>query len=627
MVKRMVAPADREPFESATVAATRPAGDYVPIADYAIMGDCRSIALVSKEGSIDWWCLPRFDGDAVFARILDTRLGGYFSIQPDEHFESRQFYLERTNVLITEFTTASGVIRLTDFMPAIPEEEKRRHPLPYREVIRRVECIEGSVAVNVDLRVRPDFGRLTPRVLAEATRCYCIDWGEEALNLVSSATLDVGDGVISGTVKLDAGERLDQALAFSRQAPADLPTLGTLDLIQELTDTYWRDWAARCQYQGPYQEIVQRSALALKLMSYAPSGAIIAASTTSLPEEIGGERNWDYRYCWLRDSAFTIYALLSLGYLEEAHAFAQWMLHATRLTHPELSILYTVFGEYRIPEGELEHLEGYAGSKPVRVGNAADQQFQLDVYGEVLGALSIYRSAGGWFDHEGRALIEGMAKVILDRWNEPDEGIWEVRSGRHHHIHSKVMACVGLERVLHLSEHDDLNVPIDRIREVDKEIRAWIDEHGFDRDRGTYTRVPGDADLDAALLVIPLVRFLPPDDPKLIGTVEAIQAHLADGELVYRYRGEDGLRGGEGAFVICSFWMVEALAYMGRLEEARSNFERLIARANHVGLLAEEIDPQTGQHLGNFPQAFSHIGLINAALTLQQFEESAALPV
>jgi pentatricopeptide repeat protein len=351
------------------------------------------------------------------------------------------------------------------------------------------------------------------------------------------------------------------------------------------------------------------------MLTFAPSGAIVAAATTSLPEVIGGVRNWDYRYCWLRDSAFTIRALLDLGFTREAHAFSHWLLSATRLTHPEVNILYTVYGQSTAKERELGYLEGYLGSRPVRVGNAAIDQFQLDVYGEVIDALTLYHRSGGDFNHDERRLIMGMVNVILKRWKEPDNGIWEVRSGRAQHVHSKIMAFVGLERALELVKNNGLKMDVAKLATARDAIRSWVLTYGFDKRIGSFTRTPN-GDLDAAVLVAPLVSFLDARDPRITGTVDAIQRHLAHNELVYRYLGEDGLPGEEGPFVMCSFWLIEALARIGRVDEAHELFQAMLDRCNDLGLLSEEIDPKDGKLLGNFPQAFSHIGLINAALTL-----------
>ncbi|MDI3340283.1 MAG: glycoside hydrolase family 15 protein [Sphaerobacter sp.] len=594
---------------------------YLAIADYGVIGDGRSVALVSHTGAIDWWCLPRVDGDPVFARLLDDRLGGSFAIQPRGPFRGRQAYLGATNVLVTTFTTAEGEARVMDFMPALTEAQKRRYPVPFRAVVRRVEGVSGRVPMRLLLRPRPEYGAVTPQVRQTRADRYVMAWRHEALHVTASIPLRIDPGTLSADVDLVPGQRVDVVLSYSSEAPAELPTLSSLDLIQRLTLAFWEGWSGQCSYDGPYREAVRRSALALKLLTYAPSGAIIAAPTTSLPEGIGGVRNWDYRYCWLRDAAFTIRALLSLGYGREALAFAEWLLHTTRLTHPELQALYTVYGEAHIPERTLAWLDGYRGSRPVRVGNAAADQFQLDVYGEVLDALRIYQRAGGRFDRDAWRLIAGMADVIDRRWAEPDDGIWEVRSGRAQHIHSKVMSWVGLQAAMEMANRARRPLPVERWGRTAAAIHAWVQRHRYAPHLGAFTRTPGGPDLDAALLVMPLVGFLPARDSRVVSTVATIQRRLARGDLVYRYLGEDGLPGGEGAFVLCSFWLVEALAYVGRLDEAHAHFQRLLTRRNALGLLSEEIDPASGALLGNYPQAFSHIGLINAALTLQEAEQ------
>lgn len=589
------------------------------IADYALIGDARSCALVSAHGSIDWWCLPRFDSDPVFNRLLDARRGGFFSIHPTTPFRTTRRYLPDTNILETTFTTQTGQARLLDFMPALTEPQKRELALPFREVIRRVEVTRGDVVIQVTLAPRPHFGAVTPLLKQPHPDHYAFHWGANVLHLASTHRLTLRGGTLTGSISLKTGDRLDLALSYSDIAPAYLPLLGTLDLLERLTTEFWESWSGICTYRGPYRDAVLRSALVLKLLTYAPSGAIVAAPTTSLPETIGGVRNWDYRYCWLRDAAFTVRALLRLGYRNEAHAFSEWLLHATRLTHPELSILYNVFGETKIPEHRRPDLDGYRGSRPVRIGNAAHKQFQLDIYGEVVGALALYRKSGGEFDRDARNLISGIAHVIMKRWHEPDDGIWEVRSGRAQHVHSKVMAWVGLDLIIELAErYDRIRVSTEHARATADAIKSWVVDVGYDTHLRAFTRTPGSPDLDAALLVIPLVHFLPPDDPRISTTIDAIRRHLAIDDLVYRYRGDDGLPGQEGAFLICSFWLVEALARTGQVDEAHRLFRRLIDRRNDLGLLSEEIDPDTGALLGNFPQGFSHIGLINAALTLEE---------
>jgi len=600
---------------------------YPPIGDYGLIGDGRSVALVSRRGSVDWWCLPRFDSDPVFSRLLDADLGGFFAIEPLEPSQTQRRYRAETNILETEFHTSSGRVLVVDFMPALTERQKRLVPVPYRMLLRRLRCVEGQVTLRITVRLRPGFGRRTPDVRRLPPVWYSIGWSDQLCVLYSQQPLQIRGGTVTGIVSLDAGQRLDLALAYSSEAPAELPIPQHFDLLERLTEEFWRSWAARCWYRGPYRDHVLRSALALKLLTYAPSGAIIAAPTTSLPEEIGGVRNWDYRYCWLRDAAFTVRVLLNLGYHREADAFVDWLLHATRLTHPELQVVYSIYGETHLPERLLTDLEGYRGSRPVRVGNDASRQFQLDVYGEVLDALAIYRRTGRPLERDDHALIRGLANVIMRRWQEPDDGIWEVRSGRAQHVHSKAMCAVGLRRVRELARLDGFSIPEAEIARTEAAIEEWVLRYGYDPELGAFVSVPGRG-LDAALLVLALTDcFLSPRDPRIVGTVEAIAQHLAHRELVYRYLREDGLPGKEGAFVICSFWLAEALARIGQLDRAVEHFERLLKRTNDLGLLAEQIDPASGAQLGNFPQAFSHIGLVDAALALEELGGRERLPV
>ena len=422
--------------------------------------------------------------------------------------------------------------------------------------------------------------------------------------------------MLVATVDVSLGDRVDLALAYSKEAPAELPRLDSLDLIQQLTRSFWLSWSRVCSYRGPYRNTVVRSALALKLLTYAPSGAIIAAATTSLPEVIGGYT--ELGLSLLLAARFGLHRARAARaglHRNEAHAFSHWLLYATRLTHPEIRTLYTTYGQAQANEKELDHLDGYRGSSPVRVGNAAINQFQLDVYGEVIDALTLYHRSGGEFDVDGRRLIKGLSDVIIKRWNEPDDGIWEKRSSRQQHVHSKIMAFVGMERTLELARNNGLKVDTVKMARTRDAIRDWVVTHGFDSRLGSFTSVPN-GDLDAALLVAPLVSFLDAQDPRIVGTVDAIQRRLARGELVFRYLSEDALPGQEGAFVICSFWLVEALARIGRTDEAHELFQSALEHCNDLGLLSEEIEVDSGQMLGNFPQAFSHIGLINAALTL-----------
>jgi len=599
---------------------------YFPIADYALIGDGRTAALVSRQGSIDWLCLPRFDSDPVFSRLLDANLGGSWVITPQDIQAIHRAYHPHTNVLVTEFTTATGQLQLTDFFPALTEQQKRHYPVSQTLLLRRLRCTAGRVSVNVTIRLRPGFGRWTPELRRFAEHWYQYGWGHSAAVLYASVPLEQYGSVLRNTFVLESGQSADFALAYADEAPVELPVPVLFDTFERLTVDYWVSWATRCAYTGPYRAAVERSALVLKLLTFAPSGAIVAAPTTSLPEWPGGPRNWDYRYCWLRDAAFTIRSLLSLGYHEEADAFLDWILYATRLTQPELRVVYTLYGDPHIPEYDLVDLDGYRSSRPVRRGNAASRQFQLDVYGEVIDAFARYRLFGRQLDRDDYRFLRSLAGVILRRWHEPDDGIWEVRSGRTHHVHSKIMALVGLRHLERLAALDRLRFPLDRYRRAAAELERWLITYGVDPARNAFVAVPGGGP-DAALLWVALQDvFLTPDHPWVIGTVETIVRELAHGDLLYRYRRPDGLTSPEGAFVICSFWLVEALARIGRLDEAHRRFEQLLARANDVGLYAEEIDPETGEHLGNFPQAFSHIGLVSAALALEEAAQRWSAP-
>lgn len=597
--------------------------DQPPIGDYGIIGDARSSALISRSGSIDWWCVPGPAGDPVFGRLLDMQIGGFFEIQPTVPFEVERRYVNHTAMLQTTFHTGGGMIELLDFMPALSEAEKRRSPVPFRAIVRRIRSRSGEVPLRVVLKVRPEFGRANPRIRRILNSVHLIERGGSALHLVSTHSVAVIDEQLMASLRIGPGERADFVISFSPEAPADLPTLTGLDLLESKTASYWREWTSRCTYTGPYRESVVRSAITLKLLTYSPSGAIIAAPTTSLPEQIGGMRNWDYRYCWVRDAAFTVRALLLLGYHREAHAFAEWLLHTTRLTRPDLRILYTVYGDPIVPERKVE-FSGYRGSRPVRIGNAAAKQFQLDVYGDVADALTLYQRSGGQFDRDGRAMLRGIADVILKRWIEPDEGIWEKRAGPMQHIHSKIMAWVGLKRLLELEKSVRIGIDAPLVTKTADVIHEWVLRNGYDQRFKTFVAIAGETDLDASLLVLPIVKFIGPNDKRVISTIEAIEQRLGVEEMVFRYQGPDGLPGQEGAFVICSFWLVEALVHTGRMDEATRRFESLLRRTNDLGLLAEEIDLNTGAMLGNFPQGFSHVGLINAAITLEQARSPAS---
>jgi GH15 family glucan-1,4-alpha-glucosidase len=582
---------------------------YTPIGDYAIIGCTRSAALISKAGSIDWLCWPRFDSPSLFGRILDAERGGYFAITPSIRYRVQRRYIDDTNVLETTFHTDRGVAQLVDFMPALPEAEKKKRLMPFRELTRRLEILEGEVPMTVVYAPRPDYAQCVPRLERRRDSIVCL-WGARMLHLRTDGEMKLAEATARADLTLRSGETRTFTLAFDDHAPAVYPQLDTGH--RDGTIAFWREWSSQLTYEGPYRDHVMRSALVLKLLTYAPSGAIIAAPTTSLPELFGGLRNWDYRFCWLRDASFTVSALYDCGFEREGAAFLDWMLYSTRLTHPSLQILYDVFGESNVRERQLKHLAGYGGARPVRVGNDAHDQFQLDVYGEVLGAVEEGVQRGESIPRDVKTLMRRLADMVVKRWREPDSGIWEKRSGRQQHIHAKVMAWSALDSAGRVLKDDRWSATKD-------EIRDYILSEGFSKGLNAFVSVAGVDEVDASLLYIARVGFLPPDDPRMIGTIDAIRAKLGVGELVYRYdtrATEDGLPQGEGAFLACSFWLVEALALAGRRDEATTIFERLIARANDVGLLAEEIDPHTDQMAGNFPQALTHISLINAALCL-----------
>ena len=606
------------------------AADYPHISDYALIGDCRSAGLISRDGSLDWLCLPRFDSPAVFAALLDATDGGRFRIRPSGEFRTERRYLPETNVLETTFHCPTGTLILRDLMLVSSEEQKRASLTPEHEVLREIEGTAGEVEVEILYDPRPDYGRIRPRLKDRGRHGIRCEANGALLMLRSELPLEfASDGrSAQGLVRIRAGERKYLSFNYSNEAPAVVPTLGEAARESlERTVRWWHQWANRCTYRGPYRDAVVRSALALKLMTYAPSGALIAAPTTSLPEAIGGVRNWDYRYCWLRDASFTLRALSTLCYDEEAEAFHGWMLHATRLTWPELQVLYDVFGETRLPERELGYLGGYAGSRPVRVGNDAHGQLQLDVYGEVLDAATQLAGRGGRFDRDATRMLNGLGHTVCRRWREPDEGIWEGRSGRFHHTHSKALCWVALDRLIKMHEADHLKVPVDLFRAHRDEIRREIEARGYNERIGSYTRTFDGDEVDASLLTLPLYGYVEGTNPRMRSTCARIQERLGRDGLLYRYETgtDDGLPPGEGAFGICSFWAVECQARGGDVEGAKRAFERLLPNANDVGLFAEEIDPETGAALGNFPQAFTHIGLINAALTLADASRRACL--
>ena len=505
-------------------------------------------------------------------------------------------------------------------MPVASEADKRRTLQPQHELLRRIECIGGEVSIGLRHAPRPDYARRIPKLHDRGRLGISMQHGAQLLCLCSDVPLEVdANGCeVNARFTLRQGERRYVSLTFSDMEPAVVPALGAEAERRIHTSTdWWRSWAGRCTYQGPHRASVVRSALALKLMTFAPSAAVVAAPTTSLPERIGGERNWDYRYCWLRDASLTLQALHDLGYVEEAQAYLAWQLHATRLTWPRLRLMYDVFGRPDLPEQELAHLAGFAGSRPVRIGNAAASQLQLDVYGEVLDAVYQFTRRGGRLDRTMARMLGGLGTTVCRCWREPDEGIWETRSGRRHHTFSKAMCWVALDRLIKLHDEGHVRIARDRFADVRQEIRAEIESRGFSEQMGSYAAELDGDDVDASLLQLGRYGYVDPESPRMRGTLETVQRRLGRNGLIYRYlRRKDGLPPGEGAFGICGFWAVDALARSGNLAGAVQTFEHILTYANDVGLYAEQIDPDTGAALGNFPQAFTHVGLICAALTL-----------
>jgi GH15 family glucan-1,4-alpha-glucosidase len=586
------------------------------IEDYALIGDCHTSALVGKDGSIDWLCFPRFDSSACFAALLGTPEHGRFLIAPDEPFKNvHRAYRGETLVLDTTFETDSGAIMLTDCMPL-------RSGVP--DLVRMVTGLRGTVRVRVEFVVRFDYGSVTPWVRQEEGGIQAVG-GPEMIHLRTPVSLR-GEGWKSvAEFVVHEGEQVPFVLTWH---PSHLPPPSPLDAAEAIENTleFWTQWAAGCTYRGKWREAVIRSLITLKALTYAPTGGIVAAATTSLPEHIGGPRNWDYRFCWLRDATFTLAALIQSGYIEEARDWRNWLLRAVAGRGSELNIMYGLGGERRLPEMTLPWLPGYENSRPVRIGNGAYVQFQLDVFGEVLDCLHLSRHYGLEADLSDWRIERQLLSRLEEVWQEPDEGIWEVRGPKRHFTHSKLMAWVAFDRAVKDVERFGLDGPSQRWRELRDQLHQEICDQGFNRERNSFVQYYGGSEVDAALLMMAEVGFLPADDPRIIGTVQAIEKDLLRHGYLDRYRtesGVDGLPQGEGAFLLCSFWLADNYALMGRFADARNLFENLLAIRNDVGLLAEEYDPIERRQLGNFPQAFSHIGLINTARNLTQREKPA----
>ncbi|MEV0482019.1 glycoside hydrolase family 15 protein [Streptomyces sp. NPDC050508] len=588
------------------------------IEDYALIGDMQTAALVCRDGTVDWLCLPRFDSHAIFAGLLGTEEHGFWRLGPAHASDApppraaRRGYRGDSLILESEWDTPRGTVRVTDFMPP-------RDGAP--QLIRIVEGISGRVPMRSALRMRFSYGRVVPWVHKHEGRTVAVA-GPDSVWFDTSAETYGKQLTTYADFTVAPGDRIAFTISWepSHKQPPPLPEP---EQSLEATEDFWRDWVDQCTYHGPYREAVVRSLITLKALTYAPTGGIVAAPTTSLPEEIGGVRNWDYRYTWLRDAAITLSSLLRTGYREEARAWREWLLRAVAGDPENLQIMYGIAGERELGEAELDWLPGYENSGPVRVGNGAAHQLQLDVYGEVTEALHLAHMTGLARNDYASLLQLKLIRYLEKHWDEPDEGIWEVRGPRRHFVHSKVMAWVAVDRTIKLIESGDADGPLEKWRELRDDIHRDVCERGYDKERNTFTQSYGSKELDASLLLIPQMGFLPPDDKRVIGTIEAIQRELStpDG-FILRYptsgtdEGVDGLPGDEGAFLACSFWMADDLAMIGRVDEARKLFEKLLSLRNDLGLLAEEWDPRLQRQVGNFPQAFSHVPLIDTALRL-----------
>ena len=600
------------------------AHSYRPISDYALIGNGQTAALIGRNGSIDWCCWPRFDSPAVFCRLLDDEIGGFFQIVPAAGYRVARQYVGPTNVLRTTFTTDDGVVELTDFMPA-PRQSSGEDVFPHR-VLRRLQCVSGRVDIKLACYPSFDFARQDARFQLRENGAIAFGDGE-ALSLVSSLEVEHRGDRLIGRKTLAAGE--DHWITLTHGPASDAEdTFRFMDrhAQQEYQRTiaYWETWSEVCQYEGPYRELVLRSALALKLLVFQPSGGLVAAPTTSLPDEIGGMRNWDYRYTWLRDSGLVLDALQQLGYHDESMQFIDWLQNSglDREDHPK--IMYTVDGQPAPDERSLEHLAGYRGSRPVRVGNGAVEQTQTDIYGHVLDAVVLcFERMPRDVQPELWDFLCSLADRIASHWQQHDKGPWEVRGPAKHYLYSKLYCWVGLERVVRFAEQQQLSGDIQEWKKQREAVRDAILSRGYNRHIGAFTQVLDGDQLDATVLVVPLAGLLPIEDDRVQSTIRVIEQRLTENSLVYRYKLDDGLPGSDASFALCSFWLIMDLAMSGQVTKAQSLFEHICGFANDVGLLSEQINPASGELLGNFPQGFTHLGLIRAALHLSEAEKKS----
>ena len=583
----------------------------LPIEQYALIGNTRTAAMVGSDGSIDWMCAPRFDSPAFFAALLGDRSHGRWSLAPADAVRAvRREYRRDTLVLHTQFETAGGAVRVIDCMPVWRDRT---------DVVRIVEGIRGSVSMQMDLVIRPGYGAVTPWV-RRTDGALLATAGPDSLELRTPVDWEGRDFATVARFDVAAGQRVPFVMTWFRShEPRPLPV--DAEAALSAAERYWREWCAHCTYEGDHNEEVRRSLIVLKALIHAPTGGMVAAATTSLPERVGGVRNWDYRFCWVRDATFTLYSLLLAGYHDEARAWHEWLLRAAAGKPEQLQVLYGVAGERQLTELELPWLPGYEGSTPVRIGNAAAAQYQLDIYGELLDAFHLARAAGLADAAADWSFERVLVNFVASRWGDPDRGIWEMRGAQHHFTHSKVMAWVALDRAIKAAEKSGRKAPLKEWRRVRARIHADVSEKGVDAARGVFVQRYGSTELDASALLIPLVGFVPRGDPRVRATVEAIERELTVDGLVLRYRTSqdvDGLPAGEGVFLPCSFWLADNLALLGRRAEAQALFTRLLGLRNDVGLLSEEYDPRSGRFLGNIPQALAHVALVNTARNLAQ---------
>jgi GH15 family glucan-1,4-alpha-glucosidase len=592
---------------------------YPAIADHGLIGDLQTAALVATDGTVDWFCCPRFDSPSVFASLLDDERGGSFTITATTPGTvTRQMYLPDTAILVTRYLSESGVAEVVDFMPV----DDPHTATDTRRLVRLVVGIRGEVSFEARVAPRFDYGR-RPHTLVAGEQAARFEGGDLTLSLTSAWPLDADGGDVRAAFTVRAGDRGGFVLA-SGSAGEDPPfTAGHVQGLQDETAAFWARWIERSRYRGRWREAVQRSAITLKLLTYAPTGAPIAAPTAGLPEQVGGERNWDYRYTWIRDGSFSVYALLALGFTDEAAAFGRWLRDRIEESDPKgdgspVQIMYRVDGTPDLVEESLDHLAGYRGSRPVRIGNGAAGQLQLDIFGEAMDSIHHADRNGLGIADAGWTALVRIIDWLAEHWDQPDEGIWETRGGRQPFVYGRLMAWVAFDRAIRLADRHGRPAPLERWRAARDELYREVMNDGFNEEVGAFVQYPGSDVVDASILMMPLVEMVAPVDPKWQSTLDAVERTLVSDSLVYRYdpkASPDGLRGDEGTFSICTFWYVDALARSGRLKEARLTFEKMLTYGNHLGLYAEEVG-RTGEQLGNFPQAFTHLSLINAAINL-----------